>query len=82
MYEKGYLFQFRKDRAWLSRYVSWVHKGKTYKIYKYNGEFLYHQKLAEKLLACRQIRKKGIFRIEKYTKEVPTNIIPFLGRIG
>ena len=62
-------FQFRKDRGYY--YVSWVHKGKTYKIYKYNGEFLYHQKLAEKLLACRQIRKKGYSELKNTQKKFP-----------
>ncbi len=35
--------------------------------------------MAEKLLACMQADvEKGIFRIEKYTKEVPTNVVPYL----
>jgi integrase len=68
---------FRKDRGYY--YVSWVHKGKPYKIYKYNGEYLYHEKLAEKLLACMQADEEGgFFRIEKYTREVPTDVIPYL----
>ena len=68
---------FRKDRGYF--YVSWYHKGKQYKIYKYNGEYIYHKKIAEKLLACLQADvEKGIFRIEKYTKEIPSNIIPYL----
>ncbi len=69
--------QYRRDRGYY--YVTWDCKGKRYKIYKYNGEFLYHKKLAEKLLACMQADvENGIFRIEKYTKEVPTNVIPYL----
>jgi len=68
---------FRKDRGYY--YVAWTHNGKRYKIYKYNGEYLYHKKVAEKLLACMQADvEKGFFRIEKYTKEVPTNVIPYL----
>ena len=68
---------FRKDRGYF--YVSWYHKGKQYKIYKYNGEQIYHKKIAEKLLACLQADvENGIFRIEKYTKEIPSNIIPYL----
>jgi len=62
-------------------YVQWYHaiEKKVYKIYKYNGEFLYHKKLAEKLLACMQADfEKGIFRIEKYTREIPTDVIPFM----
>jgi len=68
---------YRKDRGYY--YVAWNHKGKLYKIYKYNGEFLYHKKLAEKLLACMQADvEKEIFRIEKYTREIPTNVVPYL----
>ena len=70
---------FRKDRGYF--YVSWVHKGKPYKIYRYNGEYLYHKKLAEKLLACMQADEEGgFFRIEKYTREVPTDVIPYLNK--
>ena len=68
---------FRGDRGYY--YVSWVHKGHPYKVYKYNGEFLYHKKLAEKLLACMQSdEENGFFRIEKYTREVPTDVVPYL----
>ena len=45
----------------------------------YNGEYIYHKKIAEKLLACLQSDvENGIFRIEKYTKEIPSNVIPYL----
>ncbi len=69
---------FRKDRGYYR--VLWSHSdGKRYKIYRYNGELLYNIKVAEKLLACMQADvEKGIFRIERYTKEVPTDIIPYL----
>jgi hypothetical protein len=51
---------FRKDRGYY--YVAWTDKGKRHKIYKYNGEYLYHKKVAEKLLACMQADvEKGFF---------------------
>jgi len=69
--------QFRNDRGYY--YVAWAHKGKRYKLYKYNGELMYHEKIAQKLLSCMQAdEEKGIFRIEKYTREVPTDVIPYL----
>lgn len=71
--------QYRKDRG--VYYVAWYHAPhkKHYRIYTYNGEFLYHEKVAEKLLACMQADvEKGIFRIEKYTRELPTDVIPYL----
>ncbi len=52
-------------------YVAWYHAPhkKTYKVYHYKGEPLYHTKIAEKLLSCMQAdTEKGIFRIEQYTK--------------
>lgn len=69
--------QFRKDRGYF--YVAWPHKGKTYKVYYYNGELMYHRKVAEKLLACMQRdEEKGTFRIDVYMKSIPTDAIPFL----
>lgn len=79
--------QFLKDRRkW---YVDYYHKGKHYKIYNYNGvpmvqthkekskDFGY--KSAQKLLALMQSdEEKHFFRIEKYTEEIPTDIIPYL----
>jgi len=68
---------YRKDRGYY--YVAWYHKENHYKIYKYNGEYIYHRKIAEKLIACMQADvEKGIFRIEKYTNEAPTDVIPYL----
>jgi len=68
---------YHKQRGYY--YVSWLYKGKRYKIYQYSGEKIYHRKIAEKLLACMQADEEGgFFRIEKYTKEVPTDVIPYL----
>lgn len=68
--------------AHVSRYyVAWYHAPhkKTYKIYKYKGEPLYDERMAEKLLACIQADvEKGVFRIEQYTKETPCDVIPYL----
>jgi len=73
------LIVFEKDRG---RYkVNWYHgpHKKTYPIRKYKGEYLYHPRVAQKLLARMQSDiEDGIFRIEKYTEEVPTDIIPYL----
>jgi hypothetical protein len=78
---------FNKDRRmW---YVSWYWKGKNYKLYRYNGTLLHqtHQdkskdtgyKNATKLLALMQSDlERGVFRIEKFTKETPTDVIPYL----
>jgi integrase len=61
-------------------FVAWYHEPdkKTYKIYRYKGELLYHEKMAEKLLACMQgDMEKGVFRIEQYTKSA-CDVIPYL----
>lgn len=67
---------YRPDRKrW---FVLWWHEGRGYKIYKYNGEFLYDERLAQKLLACMQAdEEKGIFRIERYLYQA-TDVIPYL----
>lgn len=68
---------FRKDRGYFE--VSWWHHGKIYKISQYKGQRLYSEELARKLLASMQGDvENGIFRIQKYTREVPTDIIPYL----
>lgn len=68
---------YHKQRRYY--YVSWLHKGKRYKIYKYHGLKVYHPEIADKLLCCMQADvESGFFRIEKYTKEVPTDVTPYL----
>ncbi len=68
---------YHKQRKYY--YVSWLHKGKRYKIYRYNGQKIYHTEIAEKLLSCMQADvEHGFFRIEKYTKETPTDVTPYL----
>lgn len=53
--------------------------GKTYKIYRYRGILCETKALAEKLLASMQAdAENGFFRIDKYTKEIPTDVIPYL----
>jgi len=68
---------YRKDRGWW--YVSWYEEGKTHKITQYRGERMFRKELAQKLLACMQAdMENGIFRLEKYTKEAPTDVVPYL----
>ena len=61
-------------------YVRWYHapEKRTIKIYKYKGQYLETQKLAEKLLATMQGDiENGVFLLEKYTK-MECDIIPYL----
>jgi integrase len=60
--------------------VAWYHAPhqKTYKIYYYKGEPLYHEKMAEKLRSCMQAdMEKGVFRIEEYTR-IPCSVAIYL----
>lgn len=71
--------RFRKDRGYFV--VVWYHapEQKNYHIYRYNGELMLHRRYAEKLLACMQADvENGCFRIEKYTTETPTDVIPYM----
>jgi hypothetical protein len=66
-------------RSDVKRYfVRWWHEGKDYKIYKYEGQYLYDQRLANKLLACMQSDvEKKVFRIEKYLYQA-VDVAPYL----
>jgi integrase len=74
---------FRKDRGLFV--VSWYDKAtkKKHSIYRYNGEFMYHQKVADKCLATIQsdyekyLRGEGPFKIEKYTGKGWTDVIEY-----
>ena len=70
---------FRKDRGvW---YVQWWDRKakKARKIYKYKGEYMYSRKTAIKLLSLMQSRvEDGIFRIEEFTGQQPTDVILYL----
>jgi hypothetical protein len=47
-------------------------------VYRYNGEYLYDKRLAEKLVSCMQAdEERGVFRIEKYLYSA-TDVIPYL----
>lgn len=79
---KGSIYQ-RNDRGnWV---VQWYHKEhkKKYTITRYNGELMYHHKIAEKCLAQIQadyeqyLKGNGAFRIEKYTGKGWTDIIEY-----
>lgn len=79
---KGSIY-FRKDRGnWV---VQWYHKEhkKRYIISRYNGELMYHRKIAEKCLAQIQAdyeqHQRGLtsFRIEKYTGKGWTDVTEF-----
>lgn len=67
---------YREDRKrW---FVRWYHQGKAYNIYRYNGEYLYDRRLADKLVSCMQAdEERGVFRIEKYLYSA-TDVVPYL----
>jgi integrase len=72
---KGSIHYRRDRKRW---FVLWWHEEKGYKLYKYNGEYLYDERLARKLLACMQAdEEKGTFRIERYLHQA-TDVIPYL----
>jgi len=70
---------FRNDRrVW---YVNWWDKKqkKKVRIYRYKGELMYHEKVARKLLSVMQSRVEDeIFRIEEFTGQQPTDVIPYM----
>ena len=74
---------FREDRGMFV--VGWYDKTtkKKHAIYRYNGEFMYHQKVADKCLATIQgdyekyLRGEGPFKIEKYTGKGWTDVIEY-----
>jgi hypothetical protein len=71
--------QYREDRKCF--YVAWYHAPhkRTYKLYRYRGILCETRTLAEKLLASLQgDAESGFFRIEKYTRETPTDVTPYL----
>ena len=73
------VIRFRKDRGYY--YVDWWDEraGKQRKISRYKGEVCYSKKMAKKLLAVMQSRvEDGIFRIEEFMGQQPTNVIPYL----
>lgn len=75
---KGSL-HFRKDVGWW--FVKWydTRTKKPFFISKYRGERMYHRKVAEKLLATMQAdQEAGVFRIEKYSGEQFTDVIPYM----
>lgn len=62
-------------------YVAWYDKKtkKTIRIYRYKGERMYHESIANKLLAVMQAAiENGIFVLERYTKKGWTDVIPFI----
>ncbi|MFZ3047010.1 MAG: tyrosine-type recombinase/integrase [Desulfatirhabdiaceae bacterium] len=70
---------FRKDSGWW--FVKWydAKRKKSFFISRYRGERMYHKKVAGKLLATMQAdQEAGVFRIEKFTGEQFTDIIPYL----
>ena len=73
---KGSVVYHKRLKRW---YVSWWHKGKTYKIYRYiDGQYLYDKKRAEKLCALMQSDvERGVFDIERYTRRF-TDVAPYL----
>lgn len=73
--------RYRKDRDYW--YVDWWDErtGKQRKISRYKGEICYSKKMAKKLLAVMQSRVEDeIFRIEEFTGQQPTNVIPYMDR--
>lgn len=79
---KGSIY-FRKDRGTFT--VQWYHKEhhKRYLITRYNGELMYHQKIAEKCLANiqtdyeRYLKGDSPFKIEKYTGKGWTDVLEY-----
>jgi len=78
---KGSIY-FQKDRGrWI---VSWFEDGKIHKITRYNGELMYHRKIAEKCLASIQARKEdsthGLcrFDIREFTGKNWSDTIDYL----
>lgn len=70
---------YRKDRD--CYFVAWWDKAsnKSVKIYRYKGELIYSEKIAEKLLALIQGDvENGTFRMEKYAKESWTDTVEYL----
>ncbi len=69
----------RKDTG--AFYVQWYDKTtrKTIKITRYNGETMYHERIARKLLAQMQAAvENGTFVIERFTKKGWTDVVPFI----
>ena len=70
---------YRKDSGWW--FVKWYDKKKKkpFFIAKYRGERMYHLKIDEKLLATMQAdMESGVFRIEKFSGEQFTDVIPYI----
>lgn len=75
---KGSVY-FRKDRGvWFVQWYDSVRK-KRYKIYRYKGDLIYSEQIAQKLLACMQgDHENNTFRIERYTANAWTDVISYL----
>ena len=60
-------------------HVSLAPQGQTLQDLLPNGQSNPHPEIAEKLISCMQADvEHGFFRIEKYTKETPTDVTPYL----
>jgi len=62
-------------------YVAWYDRKTktTIRIYRYNGERMYHESIANKLLAVMQAGiENGTFVLERYTRKGWTDILPFI----
>lgn len=69
----------RKDTG--AYYIQWYDKKsmKTVKVYRYNGEKIFHKKTANKLLAQMQgAVENGTYVLERYTKQRWTDTVPFV----
>lgn len=69
----------RKDTG--AYYVQWYDKKsmKTVKLYRYNGEKMFHKKTANKLLAQMQgAVENGTYVLERYSKRGWTDTVPFI----
>jgi integrase len=76
---------YRRDRNYW--FVAWYYRGKVFKINRYkgflcrDGEFagLKGKGMAARILSLMQSdEENGTLRIEKYTRETPTDVIPYL----
>ena len=70
---------YRKDRrVWFVQWYYAPHK-KKYKIYRYKGELIYDERIAQKLLACMQADyENGVFQLDKYIGKRWTDVIPYM----
>lgn len=77
---KGSKWQHNKDGRWI---VGYYWQGRQYKISRYNGESIWHPKIADKLIAALQRREEehkagiAVFRIEEFSGQGWTDVVEY-----